>query len=248
MTVTRLQDYVTRQSDRRPDATALVDGDQAVTYQTLERRSNQMARLLLEGGCEPGDRVGLLLPKSSDAIITMLGVLKAGGLYVPVDPESPTARIEKILTAAECRYVFAGKSATSLLNNMMRTMAAEARPGLVWMDETPTDGGITPRFTKADVAALNDEPLPGSASAQGRPGSSSLYLGLDRRTQGRDRHPRQCRRLRRLGDLEMNNFPTIDNMAGFLAERQPSSCNPGFEGRPALAVGQDAPAVGKGGA
>ena len=169
MTVTRLQDYVTRQSDRRPDATALVDGDQAVTYQTLERRSNQMARLLLEGGCEPGDRVGLLLPKSSDAIIAMLGVLKAGGLYVPVDPESPTARIEKILTAAECRYVFAGKSATSLLNNMMRTMAAEARPGLVWMDETPTDGGITPRFGKADAAALNDEPLPAALQPKGGP-------------------------------------------------------------------------------
>ena len=171
MTIARLQDYVTRQSDRRPDATALVTGDQAVAYQALERRSNQIARLLLEGGCEPGDRVGLLLPKSSDAITAMLGVLKAGGLYVPVDPESPTARIEKILTAAECRYICAGKSATSLLKNLMRTMAAGTRPGLIWMDdgEAPTEDGITPRFTKADAAALNDEPLPAALQPEGGP-------------------------------------------------------------------------------
>ena len=160
MTVTRLQDYVTREAERRPDAIALVDDEQAVAYQVMERRSNQLARLLLEGGCQPGDRVGLLLPKSADAVIGMLAVLKAGGLYVPVDPESPASRIEKIMLAAECRYILAGAAATSLLERLMPMMAAETRPGLIWMNgDAPSGDEITPRFTKADASTLDDEPL-----------------------------------------------------------------------------------------
>ncbi len=178
MTAPRLQDYVTRQAERRPEAIALVDSDQTVDYQALERRSNQIARLLLEGGCRPGDRVGLLLPKSADAVTAMLGVLKAGGLYVPVDPESPAARIEKILTAAECRFICTGKAALAQLKSLMPTMAADARPDLVWMDEGDATGaepagiGIEPRFTKADAEALNDEPL----AAALQPGAGPAHL------------------------------------------------------------------------
>jgi amino acid adenylation domain-containing protein len=139
----------------------------------LERRSNQLARLLLEGGCKPGDRVGLLLPKSAVAVTAMLGVLKAGGLYVPVDPESPAARIEKILNAAEYRYICAGSAATALLNGLLPAMAAEMRPGLIWMDEAPPDDLDTPpRFIQTDAAALNDEPLPSAL----QPGAGPAHL------------------------------------------------------------------------
>ena len=113
MTAACLQHYVTRQAEHRPDAIALVHGDMAVSYLELERRSNQLARLLLDGGCRAGDRVGLLLPKSPTAVTAMLAVLKADCLYVPVDPESPVARVEKILSAADCRYICADRSATS---------------------------------------------------------------------------------------------------------------------------------------
>lgn len=160
MTVSRLQDYITREAEHRPDAIALVDGEHTLTYQALERRSNQLARLLLEGGCEPGDRIGLLLPKSADAVIGMLAALKAGGLYVPVDPESPASRIEKIMLAAECRYVLAGTAATGLLEKLMPMMAAKTRPGLVWMSGAEPAGlDVQPRFTKADAEALSTEPL-----------------------------------------------------------------------------------------
>lgn len=168
MTVTRLQDYVTREAERRPDATALVDGEQTVAYQDMERRSNQLARLLLEGGCQPGDRVGLLLPKSADAVIGMLAVLKAGGLYVPVDPESPASRIEKIMLASECRYILAGAAATSLLQKLMPMMAADTRPGLIWMSGAEPAGlDFQPRFTIADANALHDEPLASALQPRG---------------------------------------------------------------------------------
>ncbi|MGI9505496.1 MAG: AMP-binding protein, partial [Geminicoccaceae bacterium] len=165
MTVARLQDYVTREAERRPDAIALVDGEQALTYQALERRSNQFARLFLEGGCKPGDRIGLVLPKSADAVVGMLASLKAGGLYVPIDPASPASRIEKIMLAAECRYVLAGAAATGLLDKLMPIMAAETRPGLIWMSgdtqsvDKPAAAHVQPRFTRADADSLDDEPL-----------------------------------------------------------------------------------------
>ena len=165
MTAARLQDYVTREAERRPDAVALVDGEDTLTYQALEQRSNQLARLFLEGGCKPGDRIGLLLPKSADAVIGMLAALKAGGLYVPVDPESPASRIEKIMLAAECRYVLAGAAATGLLDKLMPMISAETRPGLIWTDgdapgaDRSAGLDLAPRFTKFDAEALSDEPL-----------------------------------------------------------------------------------------
>ncbi len=170
MTVMRLQDYVLRAADKRPSATALVDGEQTVSYEVLEQRSNQLARLLLEGGCRPGDRIGLLLPKSADAVIGMLAALKAGGLYVPVDPESPASRVEKILLAAECRYIMAGDASIKLLDKLMPMMAAEIRPGLIWMASDAPDGlDIPPKFTKADATALASEPLAEALQAGGGP-------------------------------------------------------------------------------
>ncbi|MGI9451269.1 MAG: AMP-binding protein, partial [Geminicoccaceae bacterium] len=174
MTGPRLQDYVTHEAERRPDAVALVDGEQAVTYLELERRSNQLARLLLEGDCRPGDRIGLLLPKSADAVISMLAVLKAGGLYVPVDPESPASRIEKILLAAECRFICTGKAALAQLKSLMPAMAEATRPGLIWMSgDAPTEDeaglDVTPRFTWKDASALADEPLAAALQPGGGP-------------------------------------------------------------------------------
>ena len=105
-----LQDYVTRQAERRPDASALVDGDLRVTYEALETRANRLARLLRER-VRRGDRIGLLLPKSPAAIAAMLASLKLGAIYVPLDPESPAARLEKILRAAECAVLLASAPA-----------------------------------------------------------------------------------------------------------------------------------------
>ena len=88
-----LQDYVERQAQRRPEATAVILGDEAIAYGELESRSNRLARLLKEGGCRRGNRVGVMLPKSPTAVVAMLAALKADCIYVPVDPESPAARV-----------------------------------------------------------------------------------------------------------------------------------------------------------
>ena len=155
-----LQEYVTRQAERRPQATALVDGDLRVTYEALEMRANRLARLLRER-VRRGDRVGLLLPKSPAAITGMLASLKLGAIYVPLDPESPAARLEKILRAAECRILLAATSALPLLRQLLPRLDQALRPDLLWMDEAPADAGdLEARFREADAAALSAEPVP----------------------------------------------------------------------------------------
>lgn len=82
---------------RRPDAEAVHCGSVSTSYGELVGAANRLAAQLMVLGLEPGDRVGLLLPKSVDSIIAMLGVLTAGGVYVPVDEQSPAPRQQALL-------------------------------------------------------------------------------------------------------------------------------------------------------
>src|ERR1041384_8767522 len=85
------------QVDRAPDAVALVFENQALTYRELNERANQLAHYLLESGVGPEVLVGLLMDRSLEMIVSVLGVLKAGGAYLPLDPQYPTARLRQML-------------------------------------------------------------------------------------------------------------------------------------------------------
>src|SRR5437660_1008027 len=87
-----LQQWVTEQAERRPDATAVVMDGARMTYEELEASSNRLARTLKAAGCQQGDRVALLLAKSPLAIVSMVGTLKADCTYVPLDASSPAPR------------------------------------------------------------------------------------------------------------------------------------------------------------
>ena len=155
-----LQEWVTREAQRRPDATAVVMGRERLTYGQLDALSSQIARTLRAAGCERGDRVGLLLPKSPTTVASLVGVLKADACYVPLDVASPAPRLTKIVTAAEPRVILAGGRSAALV----RTVLADADPRrsiqIGWMDEDPRGSEWTgPAFTLADVRQQRPEPL-----------------------------------------------------------------------------------------
>lgn len=102
-----LQRWVRDHADQRPEAPAVRLGEQGLSYGELERRSNQLANLLLAAGCERGCRVALLIPKSPAAVVAMLGVLKVGAIYVPLDTASPIARLRKIVDQCDDRWLLA---------------------------------------------------------------------------------------------------------------------------------------------
>src|SRR6266480_1543696 len=85
------------QTDARPDAVAVMFDREETTYADLERRANRLSRHLRARGVQRGSLVALLLPRSADAYAALLGILKAGAAYVPLDPEYPADRVSYIL-------------------------------------------------------------------------------------------------------------------------------------------------------
>jgi amino acid adenylation domain-containing protein len=81
------------QAARTPDAIAVIAADRELTYAALNARANQLAHELRSLGVQPGTRIGLCVERSPDLILGLLGILKAGGVYVPLDPAYPAERL-----------------------------------------------------------------------------------------------------------------------------------------------------------
>lgn len=93
-----LHELVEENATRTPNKTAVVHGDSEVSYHELIQRAEGIAANLIDAGIDRESAVVIKLPRSIDLIATILGVLKAGGSFVPVDPEFPDARIERIVS------------------------------------------------------------------------------------------------------------------------------------------------------
>ncbi|CUW25653.1 non-ribosomal peptide synthetase [Streptomyces reticuli] len=96
-----------RQAARTPDAVALVDGDRERTYADVDRAANRLAHRLLRDGVGPERVVALALPRSAAAVVAQLAVAKAGGAFLPVDPDYPPQRREFMIRDAGAHLVLA---------------------------------------------------------------------------------------------------------------------------------------------
>ena len=92
-----------------PDATALVAGEQKLSYAELNARSNRLAHWLMHQGVRPGDRVVLCLQRSLDLVVAILAALKARAVYVPLDPAYPAERLRLLIADSNPRLVLAGR-------------------------------------------------------------------------------------------------------------------------------------------
>ncbi|MCC5835970.1 MAG: amino acid adenylation domain-containing protein, partial [Opitutales bacterium] len=93
------------QAQRTPQKTALQFHDETLTYAELDAASSDFALRLQEQGVLPGDRVGLCLSRSPKMLVCLLGILKAGAAYLPLDPASPKARIAFVLKDARPKLI-----------------------------------------------------------------------------------------------------------------------------------------------
>jgi non-ribosomal peptide synthetase component F len=96
------------QVERTPGATALVYGDEQFSYRELNERANRLAHFLIESGVRAEDRIGILMERTPALIVSLLGVLKAGGCYVPLDPHYPEERLEFMQTDAGLSLLLTG--------------------------------------------------------------------------------------------------------------------------------------------
>ncbi len=102
-----LQRLLTEAAARRPQRAALASEGCPLSYQQLDQLSNKVARALLRLGVAPGDRVGILAPKSAAAVIGIYGVLKAGACYVPLDPKAPAQRLSYVVRDSAAAVIVA---------------------------------------------------------------------------------------------------------------------------------------------
>jgi amino acid adenylation domain-containing protein len=84
----------------RPDGEAVRCRGRSLTYAELERASNRLARTLIDRGVRRGDRVGVFVPKTAEVVAALYGIMKAGAVYVPLDPTGPVPRAS--LVARDC--------------------------------------------------------------------------------------------------------------------------------------------------
>jgi non-ribosomal peptide synthetase component F len=98
------------QAARTPNKTALVCDEQQLTYAELNQRANQLAHYLKEAGGTPGDLVGVCLGRGLELIVALLGILKAGAAYVPLDPGYPKERLAFMLQDSGAKTVLTDES------------------------------------------------------------------------------------------------------------------------------------------
>ncbi|GIJ29456.1 hypothetical protein Vqi01_46180 [Micromonospora qiuiae] len=103
-------DLFTTQAQARPDAVALECGESRLTYGELDAQANQLAWALREHGAGLETPVAVCLDRGIDAVVTLLGILKAGACYLPLDPKYPDGRIEYLLDDSGARILVSGPS------------------------------------------------------------------------------------------------------------------------------------------
>lgn len=110
-----LQQLLTRSAAQHPEKMAAWARGRSLTYRELDQRSTQLAHLLRQRGVEKGDRVGLFFPKCVESLVCMFGVLKAGGVYVPLDPQAPADRVGYIIGNCGIRVLLTNKEKRQVL-------------------------------------------------------------------------------------------------------------------------------------
>ncbi|MCB8905462.1 MULTISPECIES: non-ribosomal peptide synthetase/MFS transporter [unclassified Streptomyces] len=100
-----LTQALARTAARTPDAPALVFEDRTLTYGDLDRRAGSLARRLRALGVGADDRVAVCLEQSPELAVALVAVLKAGGGYLPLDPEQPPARLAHLVTDAGAKVL-----------------------------------------------------------------------------------------------------------------------------------------------
>ncbi|MFQ5421362.1 MAG: AMP-binding protein, partial [Anaerolineae bacterium] len=98
------------QAAQTPDAIALIDGPHQLTYRALNQQANQLAHHLIQQGVQPGDLVGISVNRSATTIIALLGILKAGAAYLPLDPTYPAERLAFMIENAQPQVIITHSS------------------------------------------------------------------------------------------------------------------------------------------
>ncbi|PZD92991.1 non-ribosomal peptide synthetase, partial [Paenibacillus sambharensis] len=117
------------QAARMPEQTAVLYGNERISYGALNARVNQLARYLLAQGTAREELVAILMDRSPDMLAAILAVWKAGGAYVPVDPGYPAARQQTIIRESGVRFIIGNSESVSALDEEASINPPDGSPG-----------------------------------------------------------------------------------------------------------------------
>ncbi|MBW8874484.1 MAG: amino acid adenylation domain-containing protein [Acidobacteria bacterium] len=146
------------QARRTPEAVAVSFDDEEMSYAELDRRAERLARRLRASGVGPERVVGVCLERSPELLVALLGVLKAGGAYLPLDPDSPRERLALMLADARPAVLLA-----------RRDRFPEPPPALPVLDPAEWDGGSAPAPAGAGADPANLAYTIYTSGSTGRP-------------------------------------------------------------------------------
>ncbi|MDP9897428.1 amino acid adenylation domain-containing protein [Variovorax boronicumulans] len=129
---TPVPQLIAQQAALRPDAVALVFGDQKLSYGELNVRANRLAHRLIALGVKPETKVGIAVERSNEMMVGLLGILKAGGAYVPLDPEYPVERLAFMVEASGIGLLLAQRHQTALV---ARLAFGTHKPAVLLVDD-----------------------------------------------------------------------------------------------------------------
>ncbi|MEM9980439.1 MAG: AMP-binding protein, partial [Cyanobacteria bacterium P01_D01_bin.2] len=143
-TATRPQTLVERfqqQVARVPNQTAVVCETQHLTYAQLEAEANQLAHYLVKQGVSPGTTVGLLMTRSLLMVVAILGVLKAGAAYLPIDPAYPAERTAFMVADGQVVVLLTQQALVEKVSELLPSPPAPLPQGEGSRCETPSPWG-----------------------------------------------------------------------------------------------------------
>ncbi|MCC5977819.1 MAG: amino acid adenylation domain-containing protein [Salinarimonas sp.] len=146
--------HIEAQMVSRPDATAVRDRDGVLTYAALDAQSRRLASTLIARGVAPGDRVAVTARRGTDMLVAILGILRAGGTYVPLDPAFPADRMSWIIDHAGCRVWVAHLDI--LETHFAETPLPESVTHLVGLGAARPQWGQAGQIARADWSIRED--------------------------------------------------------------------------------------------
>jgi amino acid adenylation domain-containing protein/non-ribosomal peptide synthase protein (TIGR01720 family) len=144
------------QARRAPDRLAVSDEQQSLTYEELNRRSNRLAHQLIGSGVGPETVVSLIARRDVEFLIAVLAIAKAGGVYLPLDPEYPPERVARILRQSRCRFALAAEEfSPDILRIIEQSPIGEPPPALIIHSAIEHDGPETDPPPRSSPASLS---------------------------------------------------------------------------------------------
>src|SRR5438309_1499209 len=167
----RVHELFEERARAHPDAIAAVHANRQRTYRELNAHANQLARALLARGlCREGV-VAVVTERNLDWMAAVLGIFKAGGAYLPIEPHFPAERIARTLSRAGCRLVLTERGSTAMLDQALELLSGaidKVRPGRCSAGFQPAVSPISNRqsMTKTVAPNLSGPPQAGSPAIQ----------------------------------------------------------------------------------